>query len=214
MHEAKSVRVTGQDGLSGTIDTTAWPVDRSHGDVLLRLDDGRELLVPQKALVAQNDGTFFLSIPRPQLEAALAHSEGTGTERGRGDVVVPVISEQLEVGSRRVETGAVRISKTVREEEQVIDQPLLREQVEVDRVPINKFVDSAPQVRQEEDTLIVPLVEEVIVVEKRLMLKEELRIRRHREQVQEPQTVKLRKEEAKIERISPRKKARPGTDVA
>ena len=57
--------------------------------------------------------------------------------------------------------------------------------------------------RQEGDTLIVPVLEEVLVVEKRLLLKEEVRITRTRTEVHSPQAVTLRSEEAVIEEIAP-----------
>ena len=84
-----------------------------------------------------------------------------------------------------------------------MDEPLLRESVQVERVPINRLVAEAPASRQEGDTLVVPILEEVLVVEKRLMLMEEVRITRTRTEVHEPQTVTLRSEEAVIEGIIP-----------
>ncbi len=60
----------------------------------------------------------------------------------------------------------------------VPDEPLLREDCDIVRVPVRKLLDKPAETRQEGDTLIVPLMEEVWVVEKRLMLREELHIRR------------------------------------
>jgi stress response protein YsnF len=80
---------------------------------------------------------------------------------------------------------------------------LLREAVEVARVPIDKVVQTAPEIRTDGDVTIVPVLEEVLVVEKRLVLKEELHIRRRveTEAVEVPMT--LRKQRAVVERISP-----------
>jgi stress response protein YsnF len=80
---------------------------------------------------------------------------------------------------------------------------LLREAVEVARVPIDKVVQTAPEIRTDGDVTIVPVLEEVLVVEKRLLLKEELHIRRRveTEAVEVPMT--LRKQRAVVERISP-----------
>jgi len=116
-------------------------------------------------------------------------------------VVVPVVAEEVEVGRRRVETGRVRVHKTVRTTEKVVDEPIVREEVEVERVPINRVIDAPVGPRQEGDTLIVPLLEEVLVVEKRLMLKEEVRITRRRVEQRSSQTVILRSEEATVERV-------------
>lgn len=59
---------------------------------------------------------------------------------------------------------------------------LLREDCEVERVTVQRYVDKPEEIRMDGDTLIVPLMEEVLVVEKRLMVREELHIKRRREQ--------------------------------
>lgn len=116
-------------------------------------------------------------------------------------IVIPVIEEVAHVSTHQIETGRVRIVKTVREEEQVIDRPLLREHVDVQRVPVNEFVQQAPPLRVDGETLVIPIVEEVLVVEKRLMLKEELRVTRQRVIEPHEQRVTLRTEDAKVERV-------------
>ncbi|MDQ3748993.1 MAG: YsnF/AvaK domain-containing protein, partial [Acidobacteriota bacterium] len=77
------------------------------------------------------------------------------------------------------------------------------EKIEVERVAVNQFVDAPPPVRYEGDVMIMPLLEEVLVVEKRLVLREEVRISKHRETVNKPQQIVLRREEATVERIEP-----------
>ncbi len=69
----------------------------------------------------------------------------------------------------------------------------------MERVPVGRVVQEAPQTRQEGDTLIVPVLEEVLVVEKRLVLKEELHIRKRSSERVEQQTVRLRSENVEIE---------------
>jgi stress response protein YsnF len=78
--------------------------------------------------------------------------------------------------------------------------PLRTDRTEVTRVPVGRWVESPVPVRQEGDTTIVPVLEEVLVVEKRLMLKEEVRITRYREQRLEQQRITLRSEEVTVER--------------
>jgi len=119
-------------------------------------------------------------------------------------VVVPVIAEQIAVEKRSVETGRVRIHKETHSREQIVDEPLLRERVRVERVLIGREVASAPPVRQEGDTLVISVVEEKLVVEKRLVLREEIRVTREREIAPgEPVRVSLREEEAHVERLPP-----------
>ena len=134
------------------------------------------------------------------------------TDRAGESAVIPVVDEQVEVGKRVVETGRVRVRKVVREEQEVIDASTLSEQVTVERVPVNRVVEGPVAPRQEGDTLILPVLEEVVVVERRLMLKEEVRITRHATRASDPKTVTLRKEEVKVERLGPH--GRPGTHVA
>ena len=120
---------------------------------------------------------------------------------GGAAAVIPVVAEELQVGKRSVETGRVRVTKTVREQQETVDQPVLAEEVVVERVPVNRVVETAPQPRQEGDTLVFPVLEEVMVVERRLVLKEEVRITKRVKETHNPQTVTLRSEDVKIERI-------------
>jgi uncharacterized protein (TIGR02271 family) len=101
-----------------------------------------------------------------------------------------------------VETGHVRIRKVVHEREETIDPPLLHDEVVVERIPVNRVVEAPIAVRSEDDTLVIPLLEEVLVVEKRLLLREEVRITKRRVETHRPQRVTLRREEAVVERIN------------
>jgi uncharacterized protein (TIGR02271 family) len=119
------------------------------------------------------------------------------------EAVIPIVAESLQVGRREVETGRVRLTKLVHEAQEVVDLPLLAEEVRVERVPVGRIVDGPVEPRQEGDTLVLPVLEEVLVVEKRLMLKEEIRVTRIRTEARSPQTVTLRTEEVRIERPPP-----------
>ncbi len=126
----------------------------------------------------------------------------TDLHTNREEAVIPVLEERLDVGTRRVETGGgVRVRKTVEEREASVDEPLTKEEVEVERVAVDRPVDGPVAVRYEGDTMIVPILEEVLVVEKRLVLKEEIRITRRRRELHAPQRVTLRREHATVERI-------------
>jgi uncharacterized protein (TIGR02271 family) len=121
---------------------------------------------------------------------------------GSAPLVLPVIVEELDVHKRRVETGTVRITKIVQEREVLVDEPLWRDEVDITRVPVQRVVDGPIPVRYEGDTMIVSLLEEVLVVEKRLLLTEELYIRTQRVETHHPQRVTLRSEEARVERLN------------
>jgi uncharacterized protein (TIGR02271 family) len=83
---------------------------------------------------------------------------------------------------------------------EVVDVPLAEEEVAVERVPVNRFVSAVQPVRQDGDVTVVPVYEEVLVVERRLMLKEEVRVRRQRRVRHERQEVELRTEDVQVMR--------------
>lgn len=116
-------------------------------------------------------------------------------------MVVPVLVEELEVQKRLVETGKVRITKVVHERETLVDEPLFQDTVAITRVPMQRVVDGPVPVREENGTTIISLVEEVLVVEKRLMLREEIHIRTQRLETHQPQRITLRSEEVHVERV-------------
>ena len=116
--------------------------------------------------------------------------------------VIPIIHEQVTFDKRVVETGQVRIAKRTVEHEELVDVPLFREEVSVERIPINQFVEEAPPVRQEGDTMIISVVEEQIVLQKRLVLVEELRVRKQIIEDHKPQQVTLLREEVEVTRSS------------
>src|SRR5688500_6159445 len=90
------------------------------------------------------------------------------------EAVIPVVAEELKVGKRTVESGRVQITKHLLEREEVIDQSLTQEEVQVQRIPINRPIDRIARTRTEGDVTIIPVMEEVIVMQRQLMLKEEL----------------------------------------
>jgi stress response protein YsnF len=92
---------------------------------------------------------------------------------------VPLVKEELRVDKWQVSTGKVQVHTVVDTAEDVIRETLDEKQVEVTRVPINKVVSTKPSVRTEDGVIIVPVVEEVLVIERRLVLKEEVHICRH-----------------------------------
>lgn len=108
--------------------------------------------------------------------------------------------EKIEVSRRRIETAVVRASRVTRTREQLVEAELSHERVEVERIPVGRTVDSVPPVRQEGDTTILSVVEEVVVVERRLVLKEEVHIRRVKTTEHHSETVTLREQEAAVTR--------------
>jgi uncharacterized protein (TIGR02271 family) len=137
-----------------------------------------------------------------QNAAATAEKFSEEIEPDNQTFVIPVIEEEAFLDKRVVETGRVRISKRVSEREELIDEPLFREEVTVERVPINQYVDQPPQVRHEGDVMIIPVIQEQLVMQKRLVLVEELRVRKQVVETHQPQSVTLRREEIDVRRIA------------
>src|SRR5215211_360941 len=138
---------------------------------------------------------------RSQCVAAESATGNFMTDDQRGEAV-PLLEEEMRVNKRSVATGKVRVRSVVDTIEEVARAALTEDRVEVTRVPLNREVSAAPPVRTDREVTIVPVMEEVLVVEKRLVLKEELHIRRRvtHEDVEVPVT--LRKQRAVIERLT------------
>jgi uncharacterized protein (TIGR02271 family) len=192
MDDSAAPPVITKDGVRGVL-PEGFPAEGATSHVLVRLDDGRQLLAPKDALVLQAGGRYYY----------LAAEVGGESAQADESFALPVIAEELDVRRRRVETGRVRITKRVHEREETVDEPLLREAVEVERVPIDRVVDAVVEPRQEGDTLIIPVLEERLVVTRQLVLREELRITRRRSEERRPQQVTLRSEEVLVERLGP-----------
>ena len=128
----------------------------------------------------------------------MAQSEQTG--RPTDKEVVPVVEETAVVHKERVATETVRLHKRVHEDEEILDIPVQTEAIEVERVPVGRWIDAPADVRHEGDTTVYPVVEEVLVVEKRLRLVEEVRVTRRQTTCQVQERVGLRREEIVVER--------------
>ncbi|HKN87999.1 MAG TPA: YsnF/AvaK domain-containing protein [Nitrospiraceae bacterium] len=123
------------------------------------------------------------------------------SREGPEEAVVPIVQEELHVEKQKVETGRVRLTKTVQEREVLVHEPSIQEDIQIERVPVNRWLSEPASVRYEGDIMIIPVMEEVPVVEKRLRLKEELRVTKRRITTQRTEPVRLRTEEVQVERI-------------
>ena len=131
----------------------------------------------------------------PSLSVAEGGRQMVGTE----EQVVQLVEEVARIDKRLVEERT-RVHITVSEHDEAVQAMLMHQDVVVDRVPVGIRVDAVPPVRREGDVVIVPVMEEVLVVEKRLMVREELRIRIDVTRREETRVVQLRREHAEIER--------------
>jgi uncharacterized protein (TIGR02271 family) len=122
----------------------------------------------------------------------------------RAPLRVPVVEETLEVQKTQVDQGGYRLVKEVSTREQLVDELLRDQRVEIERRPVGRSIEGSamPAPRYEGDTLVIPVVQEILVTEKRLVLVEEVRVTPVEGTHRQPQTVTLRKEEIAIERLA------------
>ena len=153
------------------------------------LEPGLEVVTPSDAEM-NTSAAYGVSAEDEVMSGALADETA----------VISLAAESFQVGKRTVERGRVRLRKTVSERLETAELTLMHEEVEVERVAMNRPVEAAESVRYEDDVMVIPRYEEVLVVSKQLVLVEELRVRTVRSERREPQQVTLRREELSVER--------------
>ena len=207
-------------GEIGFLDSTLTPQTGAAGEksLMVHLGDGSTAFAEAKLFAETQPGMLrysgtFASLKREPADhqTRFDDSQSNSNQQNlaaidartneRGEIVVPLIAEEIKIGKRTVETGGVRVHKTVREDVQRINEPIVREHLDVERVEINQFVETAPAIRYEGDVMIVPVLEEVVVTQKRLLLREEIRLTKRREEIADSQEVTLRREEISLEKI-------------
>ncbi len=144
------------------------------------------------------------------------------TERGAGehdsgpqdtdDLRVQRSEEEVRVGTRGREAGAVKVRKSVRTEREQVRVPKRREEVDIERVPGEGREASGAEIGEGDEVVVVQVLEEEVVVSKRVVVKEEIRLRKKVVEDEEVVEVDLRKEEVDIEDTTGRGTDR-GTDL-
>jgi uncharacterized protein (TIGR02271 family) len=150
----------------------------------------------------------FTAVPAPQNMENRINNQGQTTskvtETVRGpEIVLPIIEEQASIDKKEIETGTVRVTRHVSQEDVPVHIVLSHDECKVEHVPAGYYVEKAPDVRWEGDTMIVPVMREVAVVEKKLLLVEELNIRKAKIQESYTEQVTIRKEGIEITRSTP-----------
>lgn len=109
-----------------------------------------------------------------------------------GIVALPLTEEVATISKQAVVTGRVTVRTSTELREEIVRDDLADETVEVTRVPIDRIVETVPQLRTEGDVTIVPVIEERMIITKQLVLVEEVQIRRRRsvEHVEIPVTLR------------------------
>lgn len=185
--------VTTQDGVQGRI-IEASPDETSDRGIHIAFENGQRVFLHRDMLIPKDDGSYYI----PQKLQELDHRRNASAEQH----VLQVAEEQLTVERKEVETGRFRIQKQVETHSQLVDELLKQEHVQVKHIPVDKLIDRPVAIRQEGDTLIIPIIEEVLVVEKRLRLVEEVHIIRTTTEQRYTEEVPLRREHVVIEDIT------------
>ena len=197
--------------------------EESSAALTVRLPDGHHVSVSRDQLEPLADGTLLLKTSVDQLEpiadessrttpvlasatipiagsiGATWQAETRSLEDGE-TVTIPRVEEQVQIDKQERLRGTVRVHVVPRQREQTVAVPVVETRAEVRRVEVGRIVDKAPDVREEGDTVIIPVVEEVLVVEKRLLLREEVHVTRKQTMRTEQHQVSLRSEHVEISR--------------
>lgn len=192
-HAAEQVIVIDQDGVRGTIEAQALQ-RRDQQEVLITYNGDRHVRAPMSMLQREADGSYYLPLRLSTLETN-ARFLKTGQE-----TVIPVVEEEAHLEKRLVERNRTRVTKQVHNEEEIIDTPLRQERVQVERVPVERIIDSPITSHYDGDTFVIPVMEEVLIIEKKLLLKEEVRVTKYVGETEHQETVTLRKEAVTVER--------------
>lgn len=217
----RGMTVWGSDGQLGMVDDVVYDntgdaarllVRRTNGQTMIlqpgtyRIENGVAHLVGENRFATERQAgdTFSQTrnddIFRTQQLGAVGSVQTLDVDDDRS-LVIPVLREELRVSRREAERGGVRVHKRVEEREEVVEQPTYREEVTVERVTLGQPIEQEIGSRQEGDTLIIPVLEEMLVVEKRLVLKEEIRITRRRTEETEQVRIMLREEHVELEEL-------------
>ncbi len=193
----EGARVVGADGITvgvvDTVDTASQPPT-----LLVRLAGSDQVAgIPARDVDFRR--TTADAVHLTIAGADLLRSAEATTEQDAGHMTLPVHGEELELHVQERPQGRVLIHKRVETHPVEQEIELEREVVDIERVPVGEDVADIPPVRQEGDTTIVPVVEEILVVEKRLRLVEEVRITKRAEGATETIRDELRREVIEVD---------------
>jgi uncharacterized protein (TIGR02271 family) len=120
------------------------------------------------------------------------------TPTREGEVAVPVREEELVADKERSQIGQVHVHKDVVEERQTISEPVMREQVRVERTPVDRDIPVDADAFQEKD-IDLPVMGEQLSVEKQAHVAEEVHLHKQRRTEQQRASDTVRKERVTIE---------------
>src|ERR1700731_3806541 len=117
------------------------------------------------------------------------------------DLVVPVVNEELNADAVPVPTGGVRVTKHIEGHDEIVEQELRKGRVEVERVKTDRVVDGPQPVQRLGNTLVIPVVAEMLHIEKRWVVTEEIHLTQIEERETTQETVRVNREQVEVERF-------------
>lgn len=116
------------------------------------------------------------------------------------DVVIPIVEEKAVISKREIPGDKVTVRTIVNSHEELLKDVVMQQNVIVERVALDEEISEIPQIRQVDGTTIIPVVDEILVVEKRYVLREEIHVRKYEVAVEVEETVTLRSTDVNIEK--------------
>jgi uncharacterized protein (TIGR02271 family) len=158
---------------------------------------------PLRGTNTSSEADIAASEPEPIAVAKFASTNDSDpVETNEKEIVIPVVAEEITIDMQRIARARIHARKRIETIEDSIDTSRVRYDFVVERIPVKRFVDEKLlPMRQESDVLVIPVVEEIMVTEKRLFLREEVRITKHRTTATVPHHITLRREIIDIKRI-------------
>jgi stress response protein YsnF len=197
---AAAMPVISREGIRGIIRPDAWLAGEAEGQIVVTFRDGSDYLISTEALHARLDGGYWVDLDPEQVREILSHTS-TATEAGADELIIPVLQEEATLRIERTAVAKVHLHKTVQRRDITVQEPTYDEEVSVERRRINRIVEAPVPVRYEGDTMIIPVMEETLVVQKQYILKEEIHVTTTRRPAEAAQTYTVLSEEVTVERI-------------
>ena len=139
-------------------------------------------------------------MPLSGVPVELEHPVASNEVQAAENVQMMRLHEEQVVLSKRVRKTRVSVTRTTSSRNEAAETDLNHAHVVIERVAIGRLVDAIPEIREEGDLIILPVVEEELVVIRRLVLKEEVHIRRVRTTQRHTETVALRQQSVTVTR--------------
>ena len=174
-------------------------LDVLRPQTILHMGAGRSIALPTELLIA---GLPAMT-PKSDTGIASASLEASGAAEivsGQREQVIPLTEEQIRIGKKMVTTGTVRLHREVETFTDSATVELTRTGWEVERVPIGQLYAERPEVRQEGDVMVYPLVEERLVATREYFLLEEVRVRQVVSTTERTANVELKRDVLTVER--------------